>query len=251
MRERASWPARDWEVRAILDGRKTQVRRAVKPQPDAELGGEPYWFIGGYRVWPYREASDPLRRARSLLACPYGAPGDRLLVREAFALEHSVEHDQPLPHADGRPVKRRHDDDIDCVHPAWIQPHYRATDPAPELCYEDGPAGGSEGDFGCRWRPSIHMPRWASRITLEIESVRVERLQDISEADAVAEGCGQDGSVDGVYVANNPRGAFFHLWRQINGLDSWRANPWVWVVEFRRLDTSAGCVESNPESGHE
>lgn len=83
--------------------------------------------------------------------------------------------------------------------------------------------------------PSIHMPRWASRITLEIESVRVERLQDISEADAVAEGCGQDGSVDGVYVANNPRGAFFHLWRQINGIDSLRANPYVWVVTFRRI----------------
>lgn len=83
--------------------------------------------------------------------------------------------------------------------------------------------------LGCgKWKPSIHMPRWASRITLEIVSVRVERLNDISEQDARAEGAPP-------LDATGYRGGFFHLWQSINGHDSLDANPWVWVVEFRRL----------------
>lgn len=94
---------------------------------------------------------------------------------------------------------------------------------------------GSYGDdqrkaYGLKWRPSIHMPRWASRITLEVTGVRVERLQDISEADALAEGVTFD-----PLMHTNPREAYMHLWNAINGPGSWYANPWVWVVEFRKL----------------
>lgn len=227
-------------ILAILAGTKTQTRRVVKPWEPRLMNlrrpvPDDVSYLPDFTC--YRST------------CPYGQPGDRLWVREAFALEHSVEHDQPLPHADGRPVKRRPDDDIDCVHPAWIQPHYRATDPTPELCYEDGPAGGSEDDFGCRWRPSIHMPRWASRITLEVTGVRVERLQDISEADALAEGVNvhpdhHGKPRDSIY---SPVQAYRDLWEQINGPGSWEANPWVWVVEFKRVPPLAQGPEERKQ----
>lgn len=85
-----------------------------------------------------------------------------------------------------------------------------------------------------RWIPSIHMPRWASRITLEITDVRVERLQNISEQDAWAEGClGWDDDVTG---GSSGYGEFSELWVSINGVESWNSNPWVWVVEFRRVE---------------
>lgn len=88
-----------------------------------------------------------------------------------------------------------------------------------------------------RWQPSIHMPRAASRITLEVTGVRVERLQDISEGDAIAEGCSIDGeSPSGLYVANNARSAFCRLWQSIYGPDSWNQNPWVWVIDFRVIE---------------
>lgn len=95
----------------------------------------------------------------------------------------------------------------------------------------------TEGDW-TRPRPSIHMPRWASRILLEITAVRVERLQDISETDAEAEGI-QEIVDAGVDHDGTPRDAYRALWEQINGADSWSANPWVWVVEFNRAEVPA------------
>ena len=95
----------------------------------------------------------------------------------------------------------------------------------------------TEGDW-TRPRPSIHMPRWASRILLEIAAVRVERLQDISETDAEAEGI-QEIVDAGVDHDGTPRDAYRALWGQINGADSWSANPWVWVVEFNRAEVPA------------
>ena len=95
----------------------------------------------------------------------------------------------------------------------------------------------TEGDW-TRPRPSIHMPRWASRILLEITAVRVERLQDISETDAEAEGI-QEIVDAGVDHDGTPRDAYRALWEQINGADSWSANPWVWVVEFKRAEVPA------------
>jgi hypothetical protein len=93
-------------------------------------------------------------------------------------------------------------------------------------------------EYKLKWTPSIHMPRWASRITLEIVSVRVERLQDITEECAKAEGCDNSNSEAAITVGwyERPRSAFIRLWESINGADSWLSNPWVWVVEFKRVE---------------
>jgi hypothetical protein len=179
-------------ARAILDGRKVQTRRIVKPQPeDAGFGRNavvcPYrtgtqWPLAYYEMrgscW---NSSDPLR-------CPYGQPGDRLWVRET-----------------------------------WSQP-------GGQLRYR---ADGDRGSWDVwKWVPSIHMPRWASRITLEIVSVRVERLWSISRGDAIAEGCPRRRDTGGT----SPVVWFHELWESINWKGSWSVNPWVWVIEFKRLE---------------
>lgn len=195
-------------VRAILDGRKSQTRRIMKPQPDAVLDGEPYWHIGGYRT---------RIGARNPFFCPYGQPGDdKLWVRETCRADE-------LPSGlDG--VRYLADD---CFIPidntpesgdAWLDLRYygkRASPVAP-----------------VKTVPAIHMPRWASRITLEITGIRVERLQDISESDALAEGIDPKFPPD-EQVANAARMRYADIWESINGPGSWAANPWVWVVEFR------------------
>lgn len=189
-------------VRAILAGTKTQTRRAVKLQPEAEHGGEPYWFVGGYRAWTYRNTTDLLRKGGNVMPCPYGQTGDRLWVRESFCPIYSQD-----PHYNGgRPIEY----------------DYQAT-------YKHGDRLGDLIGVKKKWKPSIHMPRAASRITLEVTAVRVERLQDISEADALAEGVYTD-------PACPAYDAYAQLWDEINGSDSWEANPWVWVVEFKRLE---------------
>jgi len=193
-------------VRAVLDGSKTQTRRIVKTNASgrAQLGG---------RSWR-------LDDQEAVKACPYGSIGDRLYVRETFALEHQADKEQKPPFDDGRTISFNDN--------WWVCPHYRATDPTPELDYEDG-----EGPK-CIWKPSIHMPRWASRITLEITGVRVERLHDISEIDAKSEGtkpymlpCHPD--------VGPCKAAYSQLWSSINGEGSWDANPLVWVIEFERI----------------
>lgn len=154
--------------------------------------------------------------ASAVIACPYGQSGDRLWVREAFG---HFERNDTLKQGDR--IYYRTDGECVELHP---------------------------------WRPSIHMPRWASRITLEVTGVRVERLQDISEADAVAEGIERGDGFPGWYrgpLAGDspslvqcgfkiptafPRLAYRALWESINGPGSWDANPWVWCVEFRRTD---------------
>ena len=231
-------------VRAILDGRKTQTRRVVKPQPESVHDGEPYWHVGGYRAWQFRGIADLLRiGTNNPLVCPYGQPGDRLWVRETFQIcsnFHVDCRDDKPPFSDGRPVKRNNDPD----YPVWEQCYYAASDKCPELLSPE------TEEIEARWRPSIHMPRWASRILLEIVSVRVERLQDISEADAKAEGAQFDAwvnantgndlddftlsdSIDGPWCHRN---GFANLWQSINGPESWQANPWVWVIEFKRVE---------------
>ena len=217
-------------VRALLTGTKTQTRRVVKPQPDTAHDGEPYWFIGGYRVWGYRPApAVPLRAGGNPLPCPYGQPGDRLWVRETFIQGFPVD---PLTDslqqwdADGNELPKK----------TW----YRADNSDIGWIDDDG------WQVNVPWKPSIHMPRAASRITLEITSVRVERLQDISEGDAVAEGIEQmpcavpDTRLWRNYDPGNgwtpslaiPQNSFRSLWESINGPDSWDENPWVWVVAF-------------------
>ena len=188
-------------VRAILDGRKTVTRRVVKPQPSSELLAD----FAEIRAMRGSNRTDA-QMLSDCLSCPYGAPGDHLWLREAW---------QAL---DGNERARRILTEPDPSR-GWIE--YAATVPKG---YEPPP----------RWRPSIHMPRWASRITLEVTGVRVERLQDISEADAEAEGVRNSLHLQGGRFA---RDNFAHLWWTINGDGSWEANPFVWCVSFRKLAT--------------
>jgi hypothetical protein len=136
--------------------------------------------------------------------CPHGQPGDRLWVRETFAIVPRTAYAA----SEGVQQTLRRDDD----HDAAI---YRA--------------GWERSNGGLRWRPSIHMPRWASRITLEVTGVRVERLQDISEADARSEGISRADCPDWHATTD-----YRALWESIHGPGSWAANPRVWVAEFRR-----------------
>lgn len=233
-------------VRAILEGRKTQTRRLVKLPHHNPLGVWEPCVIGGEsggrtssgETIPQQQAIWHTRTGDSI-ACPHGQPGDRLWVRETFTVEHQVESDQSPPHSDGRPVYQ-------CPHGSgWRQAHYRATDPAPELQYEDMSA---DCEPECRWKPSIHMPRWASRILLEVVSVRAERLHDISEAGALAEGVSslrgegrffmdyrKSGNGTDDFTAGSAKYSFQTLWESIRGEESWNANPWVWVIEFRKV----------------
>jgi len=214
-------------VQAILDEHKTQTRRVMKPQPHYE-GGLLFWKTPKVEILRCEDNA----RFRELLTihCPCGIPGDRLWVRETFAIESNcnIESEQlyPPPYNDGRPIKRTESNDMDDY---WEQCHYRATDPEPELSYDE------ETDPQCKWKPSIHMPRWASRITLEITGIRVERVQDISVDDAKAEGvrdpiCDCGDCIDSTY-----RGMFQDVWREIYGYDAWDRNDWVWVIEFKRI----------------
>lgn len=168
-------------VRAVLDGRKTQTRRVIKPQPG---------LLGPKDI--------PLL----LYYCPYGQPGDRLWVRESWSVDMSMDHLKPSDVPEDSIVYYRANTDKD-----WERQ--------------------STGQVMGKKRPSIFMPRWASRINLEITDIRVERVQDITEEDAKAEG------VDW-YPAMRANRLFQSLWDSINAKRgyAWDVNPWVWVVEF-------------------
>lgn len=222
-------------VQAILAGRKTQTRRLVK-LPPVPSGLEP-WDLISVDKHPARFiARNPKPDCFSAVedvACPYGVPGDRLWVREACALVKSPSMGDWRWPEDG--------EDADAV---W----YRATDSL-HLSHGGNGMGRALDTYALvrpdRWRPSIHMPRWASRITLEITDVRVQRLLDISEEDARAEGAAfHDGRGIGHSgwrhdlkdVHADARSSFWRLWRSINGDGSWAANPWVWALTFKRID---------------
>lgn len=204
-------------VRALLAGTKAQTRRICKA---AKLhdSGEDYRDDDG---WPLFDASiDGAGDIR--IRSPYGVPGDRLWVRETWIPDPPIDDTWASTVWNG--CGRR----IDEVPERFRHPAFCAY-----------AAGWLHGPIV--WRPSIHMPRWASRITLEVTGVRVERLQDISEADAIAEGIvrwtggrWKCAAPDGM-AHPTAREAFRCLWESINGPGSWDANPWVWVVEFRRV----------------
>ena len=219
-------------VRAILDGRKTKTRRPLTPQPEDPPEG---WYPDAYNhsdrwcFWGPRGTKDSGRCTLPLFKCPFGQVGGQIYVRETFCLEHQVEKDQPPPFGDSRPIRWEFagmESDPEGADSMWLQPHYRATDPTPELAYED-----SDGEPTVRWKSSIHMPRWASRITLEITDIRVERLQEITEKEAKAEGFFAHDGMTAVYW-------FSEAWDSLyakKGL-GWNDNPWVWVLTFRRVE---------------
>ncbi|MGK4470824.1 hypothetical protein [Yersinia enterocolitica] len=191
-------------VNAILSGRKTQTRRIMKVQP-AECNHthwpeypNPEWklYDRGWNCAVCGNGVSLTERDVTGIICPLGKPGDRLWVREAFAAGLCTESTLA----------------------------YRATHKTEDL--EEG-----RGET-IKWTPSIHMPRWASRINLLITGVRVERLQDISDADASAEGCKISSMQSGECLSD----MFARLWKSIYGDESWQANPWVWVINFERME---------------
>ncbi|HBX7818996.1 TPA: hypothetical protein MIG43_02085 [Klebsiella pneumoniae] len=211
-------------VRALLDGRKTQTRRIIK---DCTVGRDPiskFIKIGKKFIGCYPEDVPELIRE----CCPYGVPGDRIWVRETWAEAGANAPDLKLYRAN---------------YPEHVPSIYENVPPAEEI----------------RWTPSIHMPRTASRILLEITDVRVERLNAISPEDAESEGLERTnftgfGDEPGlpsypepdVYFdplkkqwKEYPPEAFAGLWESIYGADSWQANPWVWVIEFKRVEGGA------------
>ncbi|HBS2732227.1 hypothetical protein M1V81_07740 [Klebsiella pneumoniae] len=202
-------------VRALLDGRKTQTRRIIK---DCTVGRDPiskFIKIGKKFIGCYPEDVPELIRE----CCPYGVPGDRIWVRETWAEAGASAPDLKLYRAN---------------YPEHVPSIYENVPPAEEI----------------RWTPSIHMPRTASRILLEITDVRVERLNAISEEDAEAEGIDMEALYDSQdcydciadhNMTGRPTvtGAFKYLWESIYGEEGWKSNPWVWVIEFKRVEGGA------------
>ena len=199
-------------VRAILDGSKTQTRRPIAGRFQADLSfldcddahdavvtTEPGGFAGA--GWYAYCGSYPDEGSIYLGRCPFGGPGDRLWVRETWAC------------LDARTV------------------------PGSRLAYRADVMDGERVRVDAPWRPSIHMPRWASRITLEVLDVRVERLQDISEEDARAEGWpGPRADIADPEVHRDAaRDWFMDLWSATYGAESWAANSWTWAVTFKRV----------------
>lgn len=207
-------------VRAILEGRKTVTRRPLKIQPGKhDHDWEPSYFDAGDNHWACTTCGDGIGPyGDSLYRCPYGLKGNRLWVRETFMdlRGTGVEH-RPTPES---PIQRY------C---------YR-TDVRPGSLADD-----TRKDMGLKCKPSIHMPRAASRILLEITDVRVERLQGINDEQCVAEGAGMTEHAVGVKLTKPqgeslPKAMFKDLWISINGPEAWESNPWVWVVEFKRIE---------------
>jgi hypothetical protein len=210
-------------VLALLDGSKTQTRRLCKLPDNAQEvqywappsgKSQPGWADPGVNYW----TPDPNGETSSnhLDTSPYGQPGDRLWVREAWRAHVSHDHVPPR--------------DI----------------PVGAVLLFEADADKHKFPWAGKYRPPMFMPRWASRIDLEITGVRVERLQDITESDAIAEGIQpiieSDGPnyftahIDGWNLnSSTALGAYQMLWEWINGAGSWDKNPWVWVIEFRRI----------------
>lgn len=216
-------------VRALLDGTKTQTRRVVKMPPSWDCIVYADWGNGW---WPYRsdDGESPNYDNNEIpLRCPYGLVGEHLWVRETFMDLQGT----GIEHRDAAGLRQRYAFAADC----------------PAGSYGDE----ARKDYGLKWKPCIHMPRAASRILLEVTGVRVERLTDITSADARAEGLHRypydwrDSEFPLDDVAYEPFAgfgtryscagqAYRALWESINGAGSWDANPWVWVVEFRRIE---------------
>ena len=210
-----------WGVRAIQKGHKGQTRRTRgldKVNTDPGAWYDPHEIRPGYWLFRWNRTGDRPNYDTATIRCPYGIPGDRLWVREKFAVAHSR--------------KLREDDKEDLLFAAS----------ALQVDLEQP---------SIRWRPSIHMPRWACRLILEVKSIRVERVQRIGIYDIRAEGLDVEGYIAGYEVEHgNPapgddylqfydaaRENFQELWDSINAKRgySWSENPWCWVLDFQRI----------------
>lgn len=249
-------------IRALLYQQKTQTRRLIKPQPDdpGTFGLSPIWGHGvkdgNFTI--HAATNESGQRADRYIRCPYGATGDRLWVREAWA--HVPASAYNLAHVPHR------------FHPDNSDPRSGSV-----AVYRTGWSRCKPG----RWKPATYMPRWASRITLEITDVRVECVQEISETDALAEGAiwwVQDEKLGPISSDNREdlwcryakrrtdpdsgvathRAAFAMLWDHIQGADfwdtpaeaptGWVANPWCWAITFRPVEqSSAGHTSEAPK----
>ncbi|HGD7226620.1 TPA: hypothetical protein ACI6K0_003440 [Klebsiella pneumoniae] len=236
-------------VRAILDGRKTQTRRIMKVQPESnQLGlllitdSTKRSDIGKYH-WAESNATGNHVRSK-LFSCPFGAVGDRIWVRETWAILGNedgccIDWEEKLCKADERSAARIYR--ASCEQRPGNYGLWSIPDDA------DWKPHTKDYQYEGAWRPSIHMPRWASRILLEITDVRVERLNAISEEDARAEGiidggclnCGEPEPCGCANPEPDATDAFAYLWQSIYGQDNWNANPWVWVIEFKRVEGGA------------
>lgn len=243
-------------VRAILAGRKTQTRRVISsksanairemegdehsplkfafmpPRDDDGTSGKPQWccYLEDY----------PEDGVFPIGLCPLGQPGDRLWVREAWCIgawqlwSEAVAIDYRADSFCRREWIRIGDDDGGEAFDKYLKQSIADAKAAGLSADEDGYYHWKAGESPCRWRPSIHMPRWASRITLEVTDVRVQRLQDISEEDAIAEGvvCPRLGT-----YGMKPETVFRDLWDSIAKPGAkWDDNPWVWAVTFKLVE---------------
>lgn len=206
-------------VQDILDGRKTQTRRVVKSNG----------VIHTARKIVFEDENWQGESGRKI-KCPYGQPGDVLWVREAFI--------EGFQMSEG---SYKYDDEGNLIPKIW----HKADNGLRQ--WYDGTSDWPTENIP--WKPSIHMPKYACRIFLKVKSVRVERLQKISEKDAKAEGVLEydDGTFKNYFKTKGLRamdgvecllskGSFQSLWSSINGLDSWNSNPWVWVIEFEQIE---------------
>ncbi|SAX72479.1 morphogenetic protein [Klebsiella pneumoniae] len=207
-------------VRALLDGRKTQTRRPIKWKQTrfTEIGERE----DGSK-WPWSE--DAEHACDFWHPCPFGAVGDRIWVRETWGVVSHAFSD------DGLMIDWVPDRPATAIHEMPFGNGYYSGYAiyAADGDFTWGDDDGYEDGRSC-WKPSIHMPRAASRILLEITNVRVERLRSMSQDDARAEG---------VIAASGPMEvglAFRELWDSIYGEESWKANPWVWVIKFKRIE---------------
>lgn len=202
-------------VEAIMSGRKTQTRRVIKPQPPGE----------GYELWTLMSTTGPRKNEGKLhwvkpdqerlnfiddqyifFTCPYGHIGDKLWVRERWAYIGD---------------QNWQDASFDDWGNLW---HYATAE--------------QDARDQLKWKPSIHMPRRFARLILEVKDIRIEKLQDISESDAINEGIESQRGIYKDYLTEKfyrkPYQSFETLWCKINGQKSWQSNPWVWVVEFEK-----------------
>ncbi len=217
-------------VRALLDGRKTQTRRNVKGT-DGAVKFCKEWDINGEEIFVVLGEKDHtgMNPVLGAISCPFGGVGDRIWVRETARCEWQRGDFKNAAFETGVTYKANGE---------------RQTFSSAEQ-HKTFPRRSHAANGDRAWHPSIHMPRWASRITLEITDVRVERLNAISQEDAQAEGMELTGwrptysDPDSGGEAMTPYDNFAELWSSIYGDESWKANPWVWVISFKRVEGGA------------